>query len=222
MPAISSIFLVLSLVFAVVIGPQTRPWTWGPAMLALGISVVAALPAIWKRGKAPADFGMLAFGALTAGWFAWRAWVSPVSEFGQADLMLVAGVVGAFVSVRAIAGHGGAERILSWGIALLLLASVVVIGKQLIDPTFTPVFRARSGDRMISGFFAHYNDAANYLIASSMLVGGAALFGRHAIGHPDLVDADRHLPAWRVSGSPARAAGFSARRRVSERSPCSC
>ena len=31
-----------------------------------------------------------------------------------------------------------------------------------------------------SGFFGHYNEAANYLIASSVLVGAAALFGRHA------------------------------------------
>ncbi len=180
MPAISSIFLVISLILAVVIGPQTRPWTWGPAMLALGISVLAALPAIWKRGKAPADFGMLALGALTAAWFAWRAWISPVAEFGQADLMLAAGAVGAFVSVRAISGNPVAERILSWGIALLLLASVVVIGKQMLDPSYTPVFRAQPADKRVSGFFAHYNYAANHLFASSMLVAAAALFGRHA------------------------------------------
>jgi tetratricopeptide (TPR) repeat protein len=179
-PAISAIFLVLSLVLAVVIGPQTRPWTWGPALLALGIATLAALPVIWKRGKAPADFGILALGALTTAWFAWRAWISPVAELGQADLLLVGGVVGAFVSVRAITGHEAAEKVLSWGIALLLLASVVVIGKQLMDPTYTPVFRTRSGERMISGFFSHYNYGANYLIASSMLVGAAALFGRHA------------------------------------------
>lgn len=150
-------------------------------MAALGIAALAALPVFWRRGKGPADFGLLAFGAMAASWFAWRAWISPVAELGQADLLLVGGAVGAFVSIRAIAGNHLAEKILSWGIALLLLANVVVIGKQLIDPTFTPVFRTRAADRMISGFFAHYNEAANYLIASSMLVGAAALFGRHAL-----------------------------------------
>ncbi|HEX7260929.1 MAG TPA: O-antigen ligase family protein, partial [Luteolibacter sp.] len=124
---------------------------------------------------------MIAFGVLVAGWFAWRAWISPVAELGQADLLLLTGVAGAFISIRAIEGNELAERMLSWGIALLLLANLVVIGKQLGDPTFTPVFESRAADKMISGFFAHYNEAANYLIASSMLVGAAAWFGRHAL-----------------------------------------
>jgi tetratricopeptide (TPR) repeat protein len=181
MPVFSAIFLVAALVLAVVLGPQTRPWTWGPAMAALGIAVVAAVPVIWKRGKAPADFGLLAAGTLTAAWFAWRAWLSPVAELGHADLLLVGGAVGAFVSIRAIAGNPLAERILIWGIALLLLANLVVIAQQISDLTFSPVFQVRASARMVSGFFAHYNEAANYLIASAMLVAAAALFGRHAL-----------------------------------------
>lgn len=180
MAVISSTFLVIALVLAVVIGPQTRPWTWGPAMMALGIAVLAAVPGFWKRGKSPADCGLLALGTLTAGWFAWRAWFSPVAELGLADLLLAGGAVGAFISIRAIAGHALAERILSWGIALLLLANLVVIGYQILDPTYSPVFRSRAAVTMISGFFAHYNEAANYLIVSSLLVGAAACFGRHA------------------------------------------
>ena len=177
MPAISSIFLVLALVLAVVIGPQTRPWTWGPAMLALALSVGAALPAFWKKRWASADLGRVAFGFLVVGWFAWRAWISQVGELGQADLLLLAGAVGAFISVRAIEGHGVAERILIWGIALLLIANVLVVARQVIDPTFTPVFGSRIAG-FPSGFYAHYNEAANYLIASSLLVAAAALFGQ--------------------------------------------
>ena len=180
MPFLSSIFLVLALVLAVVIGPQTRPWTWGPAMIALGLATLTALPAFWRRGKAPGDFGILVIGALTAAWFAWRAWISPVAELGEADLLLAAGVIGAFVSIRAIAGNPMAERILGWGIALLLLANVIVIVQQVLEPGFTPVFKAREGTKIVSGFFGHYIEAANYLVASSMLVGAAALFGRHA------------------------------------------
>jgi hypothetical protein len=122
---------------------------------------------------------LLAFGAMTAGWFAWRAWISPVAEMGQADLLLVAGVVGAFISVRAITGSPAAERVLIWGIALLLLANVGVIVQQLMEPGFTPVFRPREGMKIVSGFLAHYIEAANYLVASSMLVGAAAIFGKH-------------------------------------------
>lgn len=177
MSAFSSVFLVIALVLAVGIGPQTRPWTWGPAMLALGISVVAALPVFWKKTRLTSDFGMLAYGTVVAGWYAWRAWNSPVAELGMADVMLLAGVVGSFISVRAIEGNVTAERVLIWSFALLLAANVAVVGKQVVDPSFAPVFRSRAAE-FPSGFYAHYNEAANYLIASSLFVAAAALFGR--------------------------------------------
>lgn len=80
--------------------------------------------------------------------------------------------IGAFVSVRGIMGDSRAERVLIWGIAMLRPANLVAIGIQVHDPGYSPIFRSsRAAPRMISGFFAHYNEAANYLIASSMLVG---------------------------------------------------
>ncbi len=179
MAVVSSFFLVLSLTLAVVIGPQTRAWTWGPALLALGFSVAAALPLFWRKSRISWDFGTMAVGTLVAGWFAWRAWTSPVSELAEADLMLLAGVVGTFVSLRAIEGSHRAEQILSWGIALLLLANLLVIWKQVLDPSFSPIFGSRAAG-FISGFYAHYNEAANYLIASSLLVAADGLFRKHA------------------------------------------
>ncbi len=180
MPAVSSLFLVLALILAVVVGPQTRVWTWGPAMLALGVSAMAALPVFWRRDKFQAGAGLLAFAWLVAGWFAWRTQVSPVAELGQTDLLLLCATVACFTSVRAIAGDAAAERVLFWGMALLLLASVVVAGMQLADSSFSPVFAADATTGKIIGFYAHYNEAANYFIASSLLAGAAALFGRHA------------------------------------------
>lgn len=178
MPVVSSIFLSLALILAVLIGPQTRAWTWGPSMMALGLSVAAALPVFWRKSRAQEDFGLVAFGTLTVAWFAWRAWISPVAELGQADLMLLAGAVGSFVAMRAIGGHAMAERIMVWSIALLLLANVAAIGRQVFDPAYTPLFRSRAAG-FPSGFYAHYNEAANFLIATSLLVAAAALFGRH-------------------------------------------
>lgn len=180
MPVVSSIFASLALILAVLIGPQTRAWTWGPSMLALGLAVAAALPAFWKKSRAQEDFGLVAFATLTAGWFAWRAWISPVAELGQADLMLLAGAVGSFITMRAIAGNALAERILVWSIALLLLANVAAIGKQVVEPTYSPLFRSRSVE-FPSGFYAHYNEAANFLLAASLLVGAAAAFGTHRL-----------------------------------------
>lgn len=180
MPVVSSLFLVLALILGVVVGPQTRVWTWGPAMLALGVSVMAALPVFWRRDKFQGGASLLAFAWLVVGWFAWRAQVSPVAELGQTDLLLLCATVACFTSVRAIAGHAAAERVLFWGMALLLLASVVVAGMQLADPSFSPVFPADATTGKIIGFYAHYNEAANYFIASSLLAGAAALLGRHA------------------------------------------
>ncbi len=180
MPVVSSLFLVLALILAVVIGPQTRVWTWGPAMLALGASVVAALPVFWRRGKFQTDLGLLAFAWLVVGWFAWRTQVSPVAELGHTDLLLLCGTVASFTSVRAISGHVAAERVLFWGMALLLLASVMVAGMQLADSSYSPVFPADATTGKIIGFYAHYNEAANYFIAASLMAAAAALFGRHA------------------------------------------
>jgi len=180
MPVVSSLFLVLALILAVVIGPQTRMWTWGPAMLALAASVMAALPVIWGRGRFKADPFLLAFASLVAGWFAWRTQVSPVEELGHADLLLLGGAIASFTSIRAIAGYTAAERVLTWGVALLLAASATVAGMQVLDASFSPLFASRASDKMVSGFAAHYNEAANYFIAFSLLTGAAALFGRHA------------------------------------------
>jgi O-antigen ligase/tetratricopeptide (TPR) repeat protein len=180
MPALTSLFLVIALVLAVVLGPQTRSWAWGPAMLALAAAVAVAVPKLWKKSRQTAEFGLAAFGLLVAAWFAWRASISPVRELGQADLMLLGGAVGTFVCIRAIEGNLLGERILMWGTSLLLLANVVVVAIQVTDPSFAPVFRARAS-QFPSGFYSHYNEAANYLIASSLLVGAAALFSREGV-----------------------------------------
>ncbi|MES2476736.1 MAG: O-antigen ligase family protein [Verrucomicrobiota bacterium] len=176
MPVVSSIFLVFTLVLAVVIGPQTRSWSWGPALIALGIASCAALPALWRKNHGTGSFALAVFGTIVALWFALRAWASPVAEYGQADLMLLAAVVGTFVCLRAIEGSRAAESVLGWGIALLLLASSLVIWKQVIDPSFSPVFGSRVS-KFPAGFYAHYNEGANFLIATSFLVAAGALFG---------------------------------------------
>jgi O-antigen ligase len=177
MPSVSSFFLVLAVILAVVIGPQTRPWTWGPSLLALGLAVAAALPVFWKKKRIPGEWGLLAFGTLVAGWFACRAWISPVSELAAADLLLLAGAVGAFICMRAIEGNKTAEVVVIWGIALLLLANIVVVWQQVLEPEFTPIFGTRAAN-LPSGFFAQYNEAANFLIGASLIVAAAALFGR--------------------------------------------
>lgn len=180
MPVISSVFFVISLILAVVIGPQTRAWTWGPSLIALGIAVCAATPSIWKKSRQHANFGLLALGLAVASWFAWRTYQSPVKEFGEADLILLCGVVGSFICMLSIQGNLVAERILNWGMAILLLANIIVVWMQLNDRSFAPIFNSRAAG-FPSGFYAHYNEAANYLIASSILMAAASLHGSHSL-----------------------------------------
>lgn len=177
LPLLSSLFLALSLVLAVLMGPQTRAWSWGPALGAMLLSLAAALPVIWRSGPIRFDRGVLVIGGMAAAWFAWRAWVSPVGEFGQSDLLLLSAAVSTFIATRAISRNRVAESLLDWGMALLLLASIVVAGMQVADPSYSPIFSQRADDAMVSGFYAHYNEAANYFIAASLLAGGVALFG---------------------------------------------
>lgn len=180
MAALASIFLIVALALAILIGPQTRDWSWGPAMVALGIAGLASIPLIWMRKKTPLDLGVVALGLVVAGWFAVRAAVSPVPELGQADLFLLASAVASFMVIRCIEGNMVAERIIIWGIALLLLATAVVSGIQWFHPEFTPIFHSR---RVVlpSGFFGHYNEGANFVIGCTLLVAGAAAFGQHKV-----------------------------------------
>ncbi|MGL5020136.1 MAG: O-antigen ligase family protein, partial [Luteolibacter sp.] len=180
MPIISSIFLVISLILSVVIGSQLRAWTWGPALVALGVAVVAAIPAIWKSKGSPLNLVLVTLGIVTVGWFAARAWISPVPELNQADLLLLASAVGAFLCFRGIQGHPLAERVLIWGVALLFSANLWVAGTQLFHPDFSPVFPSRLVPYP-TGFYSHYNEGANFVIGAAMLLAGAALFGRHSL-----------------------------------------
>lgn len=179
MSLVSSFFLVIAIALAVLIGPQTRDWTWGPAIVALSMSVLASLPVIWRRNGAPHHLGVIALGTIVAGWFALVAVLSPVQELAKMDLLLLASAVASFITICAIQGNTLAERTFTWGIALLLLASVVVMGIQIWHPAFTPVFNDR-GVELPSGFYAHYNEGANFVIAVSLLIAAAAFFGKHS------------------------------------------
>jgi len=179
MPVVTSIFLLLSLVLATLIGPQMRAWSWGPGMLSLGFAVISAIPVLWRRECRLPSIGTTIYAMLLIGWFSWRAWTSPVAELAHADMLLLAGAVGAFICMRAMHGSATAERVLLWGIACLLLASVLVVWKQSVDKEFVPLFRNRLTSNA-SAFAAHYNEGANFLIGTSLLLFASATFGKHA------------------------------------------
>jgi O-antigen ligase/tetratricopeptide (TPR) repeat protein len=177
MAAAASIFLVISLWLAVVLGPQMRMWPWGPALLALAAALGCAAITSMRNKRPLTGPGTLALGTLVAGWFAWRAWHSPVAELAQADMLLLCAAVGCFLVIRAISHDARAEAVFLWGLATLLLASVVMVFFQVGDPDFSQ-FRTRPSTAP-TGFFGHYNAGSNFIFGTSFLLLGSAIFGRH-------------------------------------------
>ena len=178
MPAlIAAIALVIALLLAVVFGPLLEMWAWGPALLAL---VVACVPALWSlvRGGGGRTPGWLVWlGLASVGWFGWRALSSPVADYGVADGLLMLGAVGAFVVVRALDGNPRAGRVLAWGMALLVFASVVLVAVQLKNPGFRIQF-GKVDNPLPGGFFGSYSEGAHFLIGCSLVTGALAVFGR--------------------------------------------
>lgn len=179
MPVITSISLVLALVLAVTLGPQTRPWSWGPAFLMLGVSLFSAIPSLFKRNKGPGDLFFVIYAIILAAWFAFRTSTSPVPDLAESDLLLLVSAIGFCLSTRVIAGDPKASSIFFWGLALLLTSNLVVMGIQFHNPYHTPIFFNQDTPRpLLQGFFGYYNENANFLIGASMFVASGALFGR--------------------------------------------
>lgn len=177
--ALSSLFFIAALAFAMTVGPQTRPWTWGPAMVCLGLALLCGLRCRFRDSlRAPGGF-LLVFSLLTVTWIAIRAMGSPVPEMARADLLLLSIAVGAFCWIRTIDGNPAAQRIFHWGVVVLLAANLAVMYYQKKIPGFIPLFHSKPSATALTGFFGHYIEASNFLVATSLWTAGAALFGPH-------------------------------------------
>lgn len=178
MASLSSIFWVLGFALSIVLAPQLRIWTWGRAMLCFAVAGLAALPIFWKdlfRGTAGGYTIVPCF--LLAVWITIRAFTSPVVELAQSDLLLTAMAVVTFLSFHASAKNARSQKIIIYGIGLILLVSILVIANQVADPMFTPVFPNET-PRAPAGFFAHYSYGASFLIPTSLLAAAAALHSK--------------------------------------------
>lgn len=177
MTAIVSSLFTLSLILAVTLGAQTRPWAWGPALVVLAIAALSSIPGL-LRGKHLQDSGLLFFAFIGALWTAIRAWTSPVAEFGTADLLLLGATVTSFVVARTISHESSGLRIFCWGLWALILLNGYLIIRQISDPSHNLIYPVRPG-AYPSGLFGHYNDSANFLLGAGFLLLGGALSGDH-------------------------------------------
>lgn len=178
MSQISSILFSIALVLAVTIGPQTRAWSWGPALFFLGLSLVTTIPSL-VHGKKHLTLPYLILFLVTAIWFIGRALGSPVGEFAKADLILAIATISSFIVVSSFTHHRASEATFLWVLAILVAASSLIIAKQVQDPSFAPIVSNRPA-QLPSGFYGHYNEGANFLLGTSFFLAAFSLFGSHA------------------------------------------
>ena len=176
MAALSTVFWIIGFILSVVIAPQLRVWTWGPTMLCFGAATVLALPVFLKKCAEWESLYVLIPGIAISAWIVLRSIFSPVEELATQDLLLVSMAVCTYIVFRAGGGRGVSGNLLVGGLVLILGACLWVISRQMIDPSFSPVFPA--GDlKCVRGFFGHYSYCASFLIPCSLILAGLALHG---------------------------------------------
>ncbi|MFK7851185.1 MAG: O-antigen ligase family protein [Akkermansiaceae bacterium] len=157
--------------------PQLRIWTWGPTMLCFAIAALAAAPCLLKEQRSRTDNTLIVLGLILSVWVCARALLTPVYEASRSDLLLLSMAISTFLCFRACLSSKGAQRVLIFGITGLLAASVWVITKQIFDPLYSPIFPNKD-PKAPAGFFAHYSYGASFLIATSLILSGFALFSK--------------------------------------------
>lgn len=179
MANLTAILWTLALYAGITIGPGGRMWTWGIAILLLGLAQVSAIVAMWRDRKPAPGIVAGVVGLLVSMWFGWRSSASPVRELAEADGILLATAVGSFVCWYVIAGCTRAGKTGVWGIAVAILGNLAVSLPQLRDTAFSPILPRDKPTAGITGFFTHYNEFANFLVAAAAMTGAAAFFGNH-------------------------------------------
>lgn len=174
MKSISAICLVLAIWLALLFGAQTAAWSWGPALLALGFAVLFGMFERPHGGRAPVLWASLLMGG---GWFIYRCFTSPVVDFARADGMLVVALLAAAWLASGLDLAGRELRILFVGLAVSVIANVVMGAIQLGSPDFMWPYAYRPSPKP-TGFFGHYNYFSNYVLGAGFLLLGRALFSR--------------------------------------------
>jgi O-antigen ligase/tetratricopeptide (TPR) repeat protein len=145
-------------------------------MLCFGAATVLAMPGFLRKSVVWESLYVLIPGIAISSWIVLRSFFSPVEELATQDLLLVSMAVCTYIVFRAGGGRGASGNLLVGGIVLILGASLWVITRQMIDPSFSPIFPA--GElRSIRGFYGHYSYCASFLIPCSLILAGLALHG---------------------------------------------
>ncbi len=169
--------MALAMAFAVIFGGQTRDFTWGPGMLALGVSLAVALAGGTGSLRGRGVWIPLGLVVLACAWIWWRCWHSPVAEFARADAILAAAMLSGLLWVLLQQAGGSGIRVFMAGLSLLTVANLAICLIQLRDPAFSWPFTSRPA-AFPSGWFGHYNHLADFsLVAAGLLAARAFMSG---------------------------------------------
>jgi len=156
------------------LGGSVSLWNWGPGLLAAGLAVFAILLGSSARVSWGADRHFLGIIAVL-GLLGLRAGFSPILPSAAHDLVLVVFALAGYLIGRV--QDSAQSRALLLGMWAFVLGQVVVALIQMERPEWSPIYPARSGG-FPSGFFSHYNHAANFGLGASGLFLSALLRSR--------------------------------------------
>lgn len=158
------------------LGGSVSMWNWGPGLLVAGLAVLAILFGSSARVSWGGDWHF--FGIIgVLGLLGLRAAFSPILPSAAHDLVLVVFALSGYLIGRA--QDSAQSRALLLGLWAFVIGDVAVTLVQMDRPEWNPIYPARSGG-FPSGFFSHYNHAANFGLGASGIFLSALLRSRGA------------------------------------------
>jgi len=144
--------------------------------LVVTVLALATLTAAWRPVRSWGWAGWCV--AVAMAFAAWRMSVSPVADLARRDALLLAagGLVFAWTACFASAAH---RRWWLHSVMVIALAGVGIgIYQAAGHPEFTPIFSGRNAAHYASGFYAHYNHFANFMLGAGFLAAGRLMHAR--------------------------------------------
>jgi len=162
--------MLLAWVLAATLATSLEVTASGLVVTVLGLATLAAA---WRPARSWGWAGWCVAGAMV--FAVWRMSVSPVPDLARRDALLLAagGLVFAWTACFASRDH---RRWWLHGVMAIALAGAGIgIYQAAGHPDFTPIFSGRKSPLFASGFYAHYNHFANFMLGAGFLAAGRLL-----------------------------------------------
>ncbi|GAA5483660.1 O-antigen ligase family protein [Haloferula sargassicola] len=164
--------LLLGLLAVLLFGAMTLAWTWGPALLCLGLAL-AATTACRPSYRFSRVLTVVVF--LASLWLAWVMLNSPVAEDARTDAVLALAALATAWTVARFDVRHPAFVWLPIGLSVLVLINAALAFAQWFDPSIAWP-RSERPEIKPSGLFGHYNYFANFIIGCGLFCAPRIVF----------------------------------------------